>query len=152
MRTLRTGDLNPPTTGDRLMDDALVRATEQVGDRWRLQVVAALLDGPLRFTDLAARLEGIAPNTLSARLSDLERDGLVVSIPYQQRPERFSYDLTDEGRDLRDVVAALRGWHGRRRSGAAPRHEACGSELDVRWYCPSCRRAVSDPGEDLTWV
>lgn len=134
------------------MDDALVRATEQVGDRWRLQVVAALLDGPLRFTDLDARLDGIAPNTLSSRLSDLERDGLVVSIPYQQRPERFSYDLTDEGHDLRDVVAALRGWHARRESGTPLRHEACGGDLQVRWYCPSCQRAVSSPDEDLTWV
>ncbi len=134
------------------MDDALARATEQVGDRWRLQVVAALLDGPLRFTDLAGRLDGIAPNTLSSRLSDLERDGLVVSIPYQQRPERFSYDLTDEGQDLRDVVVALRGWHARRESGMPPRHQACGSDLQVRWYCPSCQRAVSSPDEALTWV
>lgn len=134
------------------MDEGLVRAAEQVADRWTVLIVAALLDGPLRFTDLSRRLHGIAPNTLSSRLTDLEDEGLVVSTPYQRRPERFSYDLTEAGRDLRDVVVALEGWQARRGDGAAHRHVACGNELHVRWYCPDCRRPA-DPGDDeASWV
>lgn len=114
--------------------------------------MAALLDGPLRFTDLSARLDGIAPNTLSSRLSDLEADGLVVSTPYQQRPERFSYHLTEDGLDLRDVIVAIRGWHTRRTTDESPTHATCGGQLQVRWYCPHCHRAVDSPDEPLRWV
>lgn len=134
------------------MDEDLADAARQVGDRWTLPVVAALLDGPLRFTDLSSRLDGIAPNTLSSRLSDLEADGLVVSTPYQERPERFSYDLTATGRDLRDVVVAMQGWQARRGRGEPRLHRACGGELEVRWFCPACRQAVASPDEDVAWV
>ncbi len=134
------------------MDDGLAHAAAQVGDRWTLLIVATLLPGPQRFTDLADALDGIGPNTLSSRLSDLEHAGLVVSTPYQQRPERFSYDLTDAGRDLRDVVTALQAWQARRGDGSPPRHATCGTELELAWWCPDCRRAVAAPDEDASWV
>lgn len=134
------------------MDQALVRAAEQVADRWTVLVVAALLDGPQRFTDLSQRLGGIAPNTLSSRLTDLEAEGLVVSTPYQRRPERFTYDLTEAGRDLRDVLVALEGWQARRDDGTARRHEACGNELHVRWYCPDCEQPAGPGADEASWV
>ena len=56
------------------------------------------------------RCEGIAPNVLTTRLRQLERDGLVVATPYSQRPVRLAYALTDSGRELGDAIALLSAW------------------------------------------
>jgi DNA-binding HxlR family transcriptional regulator len=99
------------------MADPLHQALERVGDRWTLAVVRALLDGPRRFSELTADVEGIAPNTLADRLRRLERGGLLVARPYCERPPRFAYELTDEGRALAPAITALTAW-GSRREGA----------------------------------
>jgi DNA-binding HxlR family transcriptional regulator len=96
------------------MPDPLAEALERVGDRWTLAVVQALLDGPRRFSELTAAVEGIAPNTLADRLRRLERDGLLVARPYCERPPRHAYELTDEGRALQPAIAALAAWGDRR--------------------------------------
>jgi DNA-binding HxlR family transcriptional regulator len=126
--------------------DALGGALASIGDRWTLLVIAALLDAPLRFGDLQTKLEGIAPNVLSQRLRQLERDGLVIARPYSNRPRRFLYELTASGRELADVLRLLSDWGARRGGGEAPRHQSCGSPLEARWYCPTCDRVTDDAG------
>jgi DNA-binding HxlR family transcriptional regulator len=136
------------------MSSHLAHALSMIGDRWALQVVAGLLDGPRRFGELAEQLEGIAPNVLTTRLRQLERDGLVVATPYSQRPVRLAYALTDSGRELGDAIALLSAW-GARQTGDAegPVHEACGSPLETRLYCPTCERAADDVAQQtMSWV
>src|SRR5690242_18913173 len=98
------------TTGPAMTTPGLDAALEQVGDRWTLQLVDALLDRPLRFGELAEALPGIAPNVLIARLRRLERAGLVASRAYQRRPVRLEYALTESGRALADALAVLASW------------------------------------------
>jgi DNA-binding HxlR family transcriptional regulator len=132
----------------------LARALDVIGDRWTLQVVAGLLDGPQRFGELAADLNGIAPNVLTARLRQLERDGLIVATPYSQRPVRLAYALTDAGRELGDAIALLAAW-GARQSGdtEGPVHAACGTALETRLYCPTCERPADDLApQAMSWV
>lgn len=132
----------------------LAHALSVIGDRWTLQVVAGLLDGPQRFGELADRLDGIAPNVLTTRLRQLERDGLVTATPYSQRPVRLAYALTDSGRELGDTIALLAAW-GARQTGEAegPVHDACGTPLETRLYCPTCERAADDVTAQATsWI
>jgi len=128
-----------------------------LGDRWTLQVVAALLDGPKRFGELSETVDGIAPNVLTARLRQLEGDGLVVAAPYSRRPVRLAYSLTDAGRELSDSIALLTAW-GAHQLGApeGPVHGACGTALETRLYCPTCE-CVADVGDAgvtgaVSWV
>lgn len=122
-------------------------ALERVGDRWSLLVVESLLDGPRRFNELQAALPAIAPNILSDRLKRLERDRIVVARPYSRRPVRLGYELTIDGRELASALRLLADW-GARSGGShgteALRHEACGTPLETRWYCPTCARNVED--------
>jgi DNA-binding HxlR family transcriptional regulator len=123
----------------------LEEAVARVGDRWTLLVVEALLAGPLRFNELSERVRGIAPNILTSRLRGLERDGLVLADRYSRRPPRFVYELTDSGRALAGALRLLAEWGARRSEHAEPlRHEACGTALEARWYCPTCERTVED--------
>ena len=132
----------------------LADALARVGDRWTLLVVAALLDGPLRFNELQAQLEGIAPNVLSARLKALGEQALVVTQAYSERPPRFVYELSDSGRELAGALRLLADWGARTGAGAEPyRHDACGSALEARRWCPTCEVVVDDPeDDDLVYV
>jgi DNA-binding HxlR family transcriptional regulator len=126
----------------------LAEALGRVGDRWTLLVVHALLGGPRRFNDLVEQIEGIAPNILSARLKRLERDGLLVSRLYTERPPRATYELTADGRELAGALRLLADWGARHALPAeAPRHQVCGTVIEARWYCPTCDRLVEDEPE-----
>jgi DNA-binding HxlR family transcriptional regulator len=123
----------------------LASALERVGDRWTLLVVEALLDGPRRFGDLAEAVPGIAPNILSQRLRHLEREALVVARPYSERPPRFAYELSETGAELAAALRLLADWGARHSESAEPlRHEACGSALEARWWCPACEAVVDE--------
>lgn len=136
----------------------LVEATDRIGDRWTLLVVDALRSGPLRFGELSEHVAGIAPNVLTARLRQLETDGVVRSTPYSRRPLRMEYELTDAGAELGGALALLAAW-GRRQAasstGSSPgdgvpelEHRTCGTQLVTRLWCPTCDRPVDDPGVD----
>jgi DNA-binding HxlR family transcriptional regulator len=130
----------------------LAETLARVGDRWILLVIDALLEGPARFADLEGSVPGIAPNILSDRLKRLVADGLVVARPYSQRPHRAEYVLTASGRDLAGALRLLAHWGTGVEDPHAPRHEACGTDLDVRWYCPTCARLVDEPEPGIKYV
>ena len=95
----------------------MARTLDLIGERWTILILRDLLTkGPQRFQDLQDSLAGAAPNTLSARLKGLEEDGLIARKLYSEHPPRLEYHLTDRGRSLGPVLAALRDW-GRRNTG-----------------------------------
>ena len=112
----------PPPGSPETAESALEWAAGRVGDRWTLLIVNALLAGPLRFGELAEALPGIATNVLSQRLKRLEADRLVVSTAYSARPPRFSYELTQAGRELGGVLALLAHWGAVAGGGEGVRH------------------------------
>jgi DNA-binding HxlR family transcriptional regulator len=133
-------------------DDELLRAVSDaigvLGDRWSLAVIAALLDGPLRYGELQGRLPKIAPNILSARLKKLEREGLVVAAPYSERPVRVEYRLSGDGHELDGLLRLLAAWGASLgNSDLTLTHADCGTALEVRWWCPACAEPV-DPAAD----
>ena len=91
----------------------VAHALELVGERWALLVVRELLNGPKRYTDLAAALPGIGTNILAGRLRDLEQAGVVQK---RRRPPPAAaqvYELTPYGEELREPLYALARWGAR---------------------------------------
>lgn len=129
-------------------------AVQRVGDRWSLLVVDALLEGARRFNDLQEQVPGIAPNILSRRLKQLEREGVVRASPYSRRPLRYAYELTATGRELAGALRLLAHWGaGHADAGEPLRHDACGTAAEPRWYCPTCARLLDDDeATDLSYV
>ena len=132
----------------------LAEAVARVGDRWTLLVVDSLLAGPKRFGELTEDVPGIAPNILTHRLRQLERDALIVAQPYSERPRRLSYELTERGRELAGALRALADW-GSRDAGEDDvlRHAVCGTPVETRWYCPTCEEVVDESeSTDLQYI
>jgi len=134
--------------------DPLAAALDRVGDRWSLLVIEELLSGPRRYSDLAGAVTGIAPNILADRLRRLEREGVVRSTPYQERPRRLSYALTAEGMALAGALRLLADWGARGSTHAEPlRHLACGTPVEARLWCPTCARDIeASDAEGLRFV
>jgi DNA-binding HxlR family transcriptional regulator len=129
-------------------------AMARVGDRWTLLVVDALLEGPRRFSELQADIPRLAPNVLTARLRRLEGQGLVLAVPYSDRPPRLEYRITEAGRELAGALRLLARWGSRESGGEAegPHHRSCGTALETRWFCPTCARVTDSADDDLRWV
>jgi DNA-binding HxlR family transcriptional regulator len=93
---------------DRLAREVLERMTA----RWSLSVmrILAQANGPLRFSRVLERVEGISQKALTQTLRTLERDGLITRTLYPQVPPRVEYELTALGCELLVLVASL--WRG----------------------------------------
>jgi len=84
-----------------------------VFSRWTTPVLWQLnARGRLRFSDLRDRVDGITAKVLTQRLRQLERDGLVSRTMHPEIPPRVEYEITDLGRSLAPVFAALVEWSG----------------------------------------
>jgi DNA-binding HxlR family transcriptional regulator len=85
-------------------------ALDLAGDKWTLLVVRDLLRGRSTYGELADSPEGIPTNILADRLRRMEKSGLIKAVPYQRRPVRYAYSLTEKGRGLEDVLGAVARW------------------------------------------
>jgi DNA-binding HxlR family transcriptional regulator len=124
----------------------LDRAFQVLGDRWTSHVIASAFLGRRRFNDFQNALS-VAPNILSDRLTRLVELGVLRRELYQQRPDRWEYRLTDEGRDLYPLIAELNRWGDRwLADGKGPPlityHRTCGHQLEAKITCDQCGESV----------
>ncbi|HEY1828452.1 MAG TPA: helix-turn-helix domain-containing protein [Acidimicrobiales bacterium] len=119
---------------------------EIIGERWTILILRDVFLGIRRFEDLQRDL-GIARNILQSRLERLVENGILVRRPYQERPLRHEYRLTEKGADLWPVLVALLKWGDQHALGGERpmvlQHRGCGGELDDRRRCTSCGADVS---------
>ncbi|OZC73942.1 transcriptional regulator [Rhodococcus sp. 06-462-5] len=121
---------------------SIARSVGLVGDGWVLLILRELFYGESRFDALVGTL-GIARATLTDRLQTLTEGGIVSRTPYQMQPVRHEYLLTEKGRDLFGVIAALNAWGDKWMSGSdgvpvVLQHQACGHTLDAAVICRAC--------------
>jgi DNA-binding HxlR family transcriptional regulator len=82
-----------------------------VFSRWTTPILWALHEyGRQRFVELERRIATITPKVLTQRLRQLERDGLVVRTYYPEVPPRVEYEISELGRTLAPLFAALAEW------------------------------------------
>ena len=87
----------------------VARAMSVIGDRWTLLIVRDCFLGKSRFEQFQTSL-GITRHLLSDRLKRLVAQGVLEKNPYQSRPVRYDYRLTDKGRDFAPALVGLKDW------------------------------------------
>ena len=103
---------------DRLCPLSL--ALDQVGDRWTLHILLALLGGPKRYAELKKLLTGAGTNILSDRLRGLAANGLVSRTTGNAPGSETRYQLTERGAQLGPVIGGLATWGLELLTGTAP--------------------------------
>lgn len=126
---------------------SVANTVEIVGDSWTALLLRDAFLGIRRFDEFVTSL-GIARNTLTDRLEHLVAAGVMRAEPYQDHPPRYEYRLTDQGKDLFDVLMALWSYGERWNPPADPDHQRvihmdCGAQADAIAHCGHC-------GERLT--
>jgi DNA-binding HxlR family transcriptional regulator len=86
------------------------KAMELIGKRWSGTILRALLDSPLRFSEISARVPDISDRSLSLRLKEFESEQLVIRRVEPTQPVSVSYELTTKGRDLETAITAVERW------------------------------------------
>ena len=66
-----------------------------------------ILFGKKRFSELLKSIDGINQKTLSVRLKELEKGGIIKSKIYSENPKRAEYLITNKGRMLRPVLEQM---------------------------------------------
>ncbi len=109
---------------------------------WSGLLIATLEEGPLRFTELSDRVQGIGDRMLSLRLKELEAQGVLVRTAVVGPPSRVEYALTPAGHGFRPVMAAVASW------GAALRAAEPGGADTALSYPSESARAVGSHSVD----
>ena len=85
-------------------------AVELVGRRWTGAILRVLMDGPLRFSEVAQAIPELSDRLLSERMKELESRGLVERTVIDGRPLRVRYELSEMGRELEPALAEIENW------------------------------------------
>ena len=126
---------------------SIARTVSVIGDRWTLLILRDCFLQIRRFDDFEARL-GVTRHILADRLKKLVAEGVLAKVPYQARPTRYEYRLSDKGRALHPVMMSLVHWGDTHMAGEAGRpllhrHTACNCDFDPVLACSACGQAVT---------
>ncbi len=85
-------------------------AVELVGRRWTGAILRVLMDGPLRFSEIAQAIPELSDRLLSERMKELEARGIVERRVISGPPLRVEYALSRMGRELEPALSELQRW------------------------------------------
>ncbi len=88
----------------------LGRSLEVVGDNWTLAIIAELAAGRTRLAVLREHLSGVSAGVLDRYLHRMDESGLVTRVRFTEMPPRVELELTEAGRELLPIAAALSRW------------------------------------------
>ena len=87
---------------------------DRISDKWVALILAALEsdDEPrsMRYSELSRRLAGVSQKMLTQTLRSLERDGLLTRTVTPTVPVTVTYELTELGLSLQQVMWGFKRW------------------------------------------
>lgn len=79
--------------------------------KWKFQIIYELcIKDPIRFGELKKSIKGITNTMLTTSLRELEKDGLINRIQFNEIPPHVEYSLTEMGKDLLPVFYEITKW------------------------------------------
>lgn len=95
---------------EKIINCPVEKTLNIIGKKWAVLIIRDLLNGKKRFGELLRSLFGISPRTLSARLNDLEKNGVLKKRIFPEMPLRVEYSLTKRGKGLHFILDQMRRW------------------------------------------
>ena len=126
---------------------SVARTVSVIGDRWTLVILRDCFLRVRRFGQFQERL-GIPRHSLADRLRKLVKLKILRRVPYQTKPQRHEYRLTERGLALHPVLLSLAHWGDVHMAGKKGRpllhqHASCGQTFDPVMTCSACGEPVN---------
>lgn len=88
-----------------------VEATlEVIGGKWKCVILCHLTHGKKRTSELKRLMPNITQKMLTQQLRELEEDGIINRIVYNQVPPKVEYELSEYGWSLEKILSLLCNW------------------------------------------
>ena len=81
-----------------------------IGSKWTLLILHNLIEGNNRFGQLQRQLHGISTKTLSVRLQEMEKAGIIHRKVYAEVPLHVEYSVTEKGKSLKGIIDQMASW------------------------------------------
>ncbi len=85
-----------------------------ISKKWTLLILLELYKGgkdKKRYSEIKDKMEDITPKVLSARLKELEKEGLLTrKVDASKFPIKTEYALTESGMDFIPIVSQIKSW------------------------------------------
>ncbi len=78
--------------------------------KWKLPIIVALSEGPMRFAALQRVVGDITPKILSKELKELELNEFVSREVFPTKPVTVTYALTPYSASVHEIIDAMRDW------------------------------------------
>ncbi len=88
----------------------IAKTLKIIGSKWSMLILHNLFDGKKRFGELQRHLEKISPKTLSIRLQELEKEGIIEKKIFAEIPLHVEYSLTPKGKSLQEIFKQMDKW------------------------------------------
>ena len=83
---------------------------KMIGGKWKPVLLFCIANGVDRFGAMSRAIPTITKQMLTQQLRELEADGLLSRTVYAEIPPRVEYALTEKGKSILPVIAAMRSW------------------------------------------
>ncbi|MGH9925987.1 MAG: winged helix-turn-helix transcriptional regulator [Nitrososphaeraceae archaeon] len=99
---MQTGDIMYSMKGMKrcLLDNTF----SLIGKRFTVLILRNMMSNQCRFNQFIESIDGINPKTLSTRLKEMEKNGLIKRKIYHETPIRIEYNLTQKGMHLKSIL------------------------------------------------
>lgn len=81
-----------------------------IGSKWTMMILHTLFEGTKRFGQMQKDLNNISPKTLSIRLQELEKEGIIKRKEFREIPLHVEYSLTSKGKSLGSIFRQMSDW------------------------------------------
>ena len=132
----------------------VARTLSIIGDRWTFLILRDCFLGVTRFERFQSS-SGITRHRLSDRLNRLVENGLLIKVPYQEKPVRKEYRLTEKGKTLYPVMITMAQWGDQwtvDADGSPPLgyyHKSCDHTFEPELKCPECGTGIDSDSVKL---
>ncbi len=89
----------------------LQTALKRIGGKWKIPILCVLCSNEgIRYNELLKKVQGITNTMLASSLKDLEKDGLINRVQYNEMPIRVEYFITEKAKAVMPALQELARW------------------------------------------
>ena len=88
-------------------DCSIEKTLNVISGKWKAAILSQLFKKDLRLRDIQSGLPEASKRALTQQLKEMIEDHLISKTDFNQYPKKTEYSLTDLGRELAPVFAAM---------------------------------------------